>query len=277
MLSVIIPANNEAAYIGPCLDALLGQNLDGQPMEVIVAANACTDATVEIADGYRTRFADLGYDLTVLDIAEAGKPNALNRADAEAQGDLRAYLDADVICSEGLMVALCRALEGNAPRYVSGKLVVAPAQSWVTRRHAHLWVRLPFMTAGVPGAGLFAVNATGRARWKEFPQIISDDTYVRLHFTPTERVKVPDTYLWPMVEGFARLVRVRQRQAAGDAEIAARYPHLLKNEGKPSLGAAGHLRLLLGHPVSYAVYVAVMLAVRLRSITSGDQGWTRGR
>ena len=30
---------------------------------------------------------------------------------------------------------------------------------------AAIWVRLPFMTDGVPGAGLFAVNASGRARW----------------------------------------------------------------------------------------------------------------
>lgn len=277
MLSVIIPANNEAAYIGPCLDALLAQQLDRQRMEVIVAANACTDDTVDIAGGYSARFAEQGHDLIVLDIAEGGKPNALNRADAAARGDLRAYLDADVICSPGLMAALCAALADAAPRYASGTLVVAPATSWVTRRYADLWVQLPFMASGVPGAGLFAVNAAGRARWGEFPPIISDDTYARLQFAPEERVGVKDTYLWPMVEGLARLVRVRQRQSAGDAEIAAKYPGLLANEGKPGLGATGHLRLMLERPLSYAVYVAVILTVRFRRLTGGEQGWTRGR
>ena len=85
MLSVLIPANNEEGYIGPCLDALLAQQgpgLDG--MEAIVAANACTDTTVALARGYADRFAARGWRIEVLDIAEGGKPNALDHADAAA-------------------------------------------------------------------------------------------------------------------------------------------------------------------------------------------------
>ena len=56
MISVIIPANNEAGFIGPCLDALLAQDTT-RAAEVIVAANGCTDDTVAIAQGYGDRFA----------------------------------------------------------------------------------------------------------------------------------------------------------------------------------------------------------------------------
>ena len=138
-----------------------------------------------------------------------------------------------------------------------------------------LWVRLPFMRPGTaPGAGFFAVNEAGRARWETFPDIIADDTYIRWLFTPEERVEVAAGYSWPLVEGFSALVRVRRRQDAGGAELLRRYPELAANEGKPSVGPRDQLRLALGGPVSYAVYVAVKLAVRLRKAGAGT--WERG-
>ncbi|MEM6904323.1 MAG: glycosyltransferase [Pseudomonadota bacterium] len=280
MLSVIIPANNEADYISACLEALLGQTLDPVETggaEVIVAANACTDATVAIARRFEPRFAERGWRLEVLDIPEGGKPNALNRADAAACGEVRAYLDADVVVSAKLMAGIWEALSRPEPAYAGGQLIVTPARSWVTQRYADCWSRLPFMTrAGVTGAGLFAVNEAGRARWGRFPAIISDDTYVRLNFSPGERHLVAEPYLWPMVEGFNALVKVRRRQDAGIAEIARHHPQLLENEGKPPMTAADHLKLALTRPVSYAVYVAVSLAVKFARGGTGE-AWARGR
>lgn len=274
MLSVIVPACNEADYIGPCLEALLAQT-DAGPVEIVVAANACTDDTVAVARGYAGQAAAKGWRLEVLDIAEGGKPNALDRGDDAATGGMRVYLDADVVCSPEMLARLRAALDRPGPVYASGELVVAPARSWVTRRFADLWRRLPFMTTDVPGAGLYAVNAAGRQRWGRFPRIISDDGYVRLLFRPAERVKVRASYLWPMVEGLGALIRVRRRQNAGMREIAETYPALLVNTGTPRLGPAGHLRLFMAAPVSYLVYAGVILAVRLGG--RGGQGWQRGR
>jgi len=275
MLSVIIPACNEADYICPCLEALLAQTIAG-PVEIIVAANACTDETVAIARGLADRVGARGWTLVVLDIAEGGKPNALDQGDAAATGGMRLYLDADVICSPDLLSEIHRALDRPEAVYGSGQLVVAPARSWITRRFADLWSRLPFMTTDVAGAGLFAVNAAGRARWGNFPRIISDDGYVRLLFRPGERLKVAASYLWPMVEGWRALVRVRRRQDAGMREIAEKYPALLANEGKARVRLADHLRLFRETPVSYLVYVAVRLAVRFGG--PGRYGdWRRGR
>lgn len=276
MLSVIIPANNEVGYIEPCLEALLAQTYRG-PVEVIIAANGCSDDTVGVSRGYADRFAALGYTLIVLDIAEGSKPNALNLADQAAQpGSMRAYLDADVILSPEVLAQLVEALDVPRPRYASGALQVSRAETWVTRRFATIWTRLPFMAEGsVPGAGLFAVNGAGRTRWDVFPKIISDDTYVRLQFTPEERIGVAAPYDWPMIEGFKGLVKVRRRQDKGVEEIAALWPELMQREGKARLGLGGLLRLALGHPVSFAVYVAVLLTVRYGP--RQDAGWSRGR
>ena len=51
-LSLIIPAYNEEAYIGPCLDSVL-QNAMGRFHEIIVVNNASTDRTYEVARARR--------------------------------------------------------------------------------------------------------------------------------------------------------------------------------------------------------------------------------
>lgn len=282
MFTVIIPANNEEAYLGACLDGLVAQTLDPAATggaEIIVAANGCIDGTVPLAESYRPRITALGWGYRVLDIAEGSKRGALNQADAAAHplgpGVIRAYLDADVVLDPALLAQIATALETDAPRYASGQLRVAPARSWVTRQFAKIWIALPFMREGVPGAGLFAVNAAGRARWQEFPKIISDDTYVRLLFTPEERLGVAAGYDWPMVEGFAGLVKVRRRQDVGVAEVAELYPELMANEGKARLTPGDLAGLGLRHPVALAVYIAVLLAVK--AAPGSRSAWQRGR
>lgn len=273
MLSVIIPASNEEGYIGHCLSALFASPPPPGGAEAIVVANGCRDATAARAQALAATAQAAGWGFQVLDLAQGGKPNALNAGDRAAMGDVRAYLDADVIVSPNLMAELVAALAHDAPRYAGGTPRIPRARSAVTRAYARFWQRLPFAQSTAPGYGLFATNAAGRARWGEFPTIISDDTFVRLQFTPDERVQVTAPYDWPMIEGFAALTRVRRRQDAGVAEIDRLYPGLLAREGKARLGKAQLAMLALRDPAGFATYAAVSLAVRLGK--SG--GWTRGR
>lgn len=272
MLTVIIPASNEELWIGPCLSALCASSL--QKAQVIVVANGCKDKTADLARQVFAEEAPESWDCTVLDFATGSKPFALNQGDAQAKYPIRAYLDADVIVSRGLLAALVTALSTDAPRYASGTPQIPPARSAVTRAYARFWQGLPFNRTTAPGYGLFAVNAAGRARWQDFPSIISDDTFVRLQFQPDERVQVNDTYLWPMIEGFAALTRVRRRQDAGVKELERLYPGLLEREGKPPLSKTRLLGMLLQDPVGFATYAAVSLAVRLKR---GGPAFTRGR
>lgn len=274
VFSVLIPASNEARYIGPCLNALLASDpVPGFTVEVIVIANGCTDDTVARAERFAPVAAERGWRLNVIERAEGSKPGALNAGDLAAIGRLRAYLDADVVVSPDLLAALADALQDDAPRYATGTAVIAPAQSVATRLYARMWQQVPFMRDTAPGFGLYAVNAAGRSRWGPFPDVISDDTLVRLHFAPSERVQVAASYSWPMVEGFANLVRVRRRQDRGVAQIAALYPHLVANDAKPP---APLLPLLRADPLAFAVYASVALSVRLGRGRNPD-AWVRGR
>ena len=275
LFSIIIPANNEADYIDRCLAAVMQQTPAAGPLQIIVVANACTDTTVAQARAFAPQAAARGWQLDVLDLEQGGKPGALNAGDAQATGPLRAYLDADIVCDLALFGALRAALSAtDAPLYATGKLRVVRAKSPVTRAYAAFWQSLPFVQSGAVGTGLYAVNAAGRARWNAFPAIITDDTFVRLNFAPQDRIEVAPPYDWPMIEGFAPLVKVRRRQDAGVHELAALFPDLMANAGKAPLGMSGLLSRAAQRPWGFVVYAAVSVMVRLKR--SGN-GWTRGR
>ncbi|MDX1786096.1 MAG: glycosyltransferase family 2 protein [Roseovarius sp.] len=268
--SVIVPAHNEAGYLADCLHAVLASDLGDAQIEILVVANGCTDDTARIARDIGVRAA---VPLHVIETPQGGKLHALRLGDQAALYGTRIYLDADVLVTAGLIAGLIGALADDAPRYASGVPCIAPARSAVTRAYARFWQTLPFVRQSAPGFGLFAVNAAGRERWGDWPQIVSDDTFVRLHFAPSERLRVAHGYSWPMVEGFGNLVRVRRRQDRGVAEIAARYPQLLRNDDKGGVGAAGLARRALRDPLGFAAYGGVALATKL----PGQGGWVRGR
>ncbi|MGH1355063.1 MAG: glycosyltransferase family 2 protein [Thalassovita sp.] len=276
MISIIIPANNEEALLPRCLSALAASDVVAEGVEVIVAANACTDGTVAAAELWAQSFVNRGWSMHVLDLAEGGKMNAMNQGDAKARGDKRVYLDADVVVDPVLLSELSDMLSGSQPIYASGDVRIAQPQSWVSRAYREIYMRVPFFTQDVPGCGLFAVNAPGRARWAAFPDIISDDTFVRLCFPPSERKKTKAGYDWPIVEGFGNLVKVRRRQNIGVDQVAQMYPELQANDTKPQMGMRRMLGLAFSHPLGFCVYGAVAIVVKMTQ-AQADAAWSRGR
>lgn len=91
-ISLIIPAYNEEAYLGACLDSVL-ENAPGKFFEIIVVNNASTDRTREVALA-RAR-------VRVVDEPEKGLTKARACGFREAKGDFLAYIDADTIVPAG--------------------------------------------------------------------------------------------------------------------------------------------------------------------------------
>jgi glycosyltransferase involved in cell wall biosynthesis len=276
-VAVILPAHEEMDWIGPCLDAVLAST-GALPAarEIILVANACTDGTAAVARDRTAAAANRGWTLTVIETDRPGKLAALNLAEAQTAARTRIYLDADVVVSAALIAGLCVALDTDEPRYATGTAVIPVPRSRISRAYGRFWQTLPFLEKDAPGFGLFAVNAAGRSRWGSFPDIISDDTFVRLQFAPRERVRLDQTYQWPLVEGFARLVRVRRRQNRGVAEVAERFPDLMKNNAPAAPSRSEILRRSLRDPVGFCVYAGVAVTVRT-SIFARKAHWDRGR
>jgi glycosyltransferase involved in cell wall biosynthesis len=273
-IAVIIPANNEEACIGRCLASLMAQDEKAGRLQIVVSANGCTDNTEKIVSNFVSRARDRGWELICESSPKPGKADALNRADERAKAPLRAYMDADIFCEPELFGQLGEALDRPEPAYATGEFTIDAAHSWTSRAYAAFWKELPYVRDGAVGAGLFAVNAAGRARWGRFPSIIADDMYARLNFSPSERVEVPARYYWPMVEGLRNLVRVRRRQDSGVTEVYELYPALRANDGKSPVGSGRLVRLALSKPIGFTIYALVILLVRLQPVTSS---WDRGR
>ena len=273
--SVLIPAHNEADWLPACLDALCAADPVAGPVEVIVVANCCTDDTAELARKKAPAFEARGWALRVLELAQGSKLGALNAGEAAARGAVLVYLDADVLISPPLLAQLAEALVEDAPRYASGMPQVTTSGDWVTRHYTRFWQTTGFMTHGVPGFGVFAMNRTGRGRWGDWPDIISDDTFARLNFRPEERIAVPAPYAWPMIEGFAPLVRVRRRQDIGVAEVEQLFPDLMRNDDAHDQ-MRPFWRRALADPLGALVFVAVRLTIHAPVLRSANR-WVRGR
>lgn len=281
MLTIIIPSHNEENHVQACLAAIIAQSdlPRDHGMQVIVAANGCEDRTVEIAQACSAGLTAAGFDVLVQEIAKGNKINALIAAEAVATHRNRVFIDADVIIGPRILRELSDILAQGAPVYASGTVRVPRPKSLVSRAYAKVWTNLPFFRDGVPGIGLYAVNAEGRARWDAFPAIIADDRFVRLQFGPQERHKTAATYDWPLPEGFQNLLNVRHRWKEGNLELAEKFPDLLANDSE--INTTGRNALgLLRTPFSTVVFLLIYGISNWRARHS--QGakttqWRRGR
>lgn len=86
-LSIVIPAYNESAIIGRCLDAIAAQTR--LPLEVVIVDNNSRDDTVAIARSYSF--------VKVLNVPEKGIVHARNAGFEAARGNIIARIDADTV------------------------------------------------------------------------------------------------------------------------------------------------------------------------------------
>jgi hypothetical protein len=102
-VSVIVPARNEEACLGACLQSLVAQQ--GVTKEILVVDDGSTDRTRPIASSFPgVRVLDAG----VPGEGWGGKSNAVWTAAQQAQGKWLLFTDADTIHKEG---SLARALQ----------------------------------------------------------------------------------------------------------------------------------------------------------------------
>ena len=132
-LSVIVPARNEAASLGACLESLLSQSEPGfalgQQWELIVVDDDSMDATRQIAETAAAgREGVLVAEAPALDLTDrggfTGKTNACWFAAQKARGAWLLFTDADTVHEPG---DLSRAIH-EAQKYDAALLSYSPRQ-----------------------------------------------------------------------------------------------------------------------------------------------------
>ncbi len=209
MTSVIIAAHDEGRTIQRCLEGLLEGALPGE-LEIVVAANGCSDDTVEQARRVP--------GVTVLDLPEPGKAAAINAAERVALTFPRAYLDADMTVPVEVGRALVAALDETVQAAYPVRRINTRGRPLGVRAYYAVNNRLPAVSEGMYGRGLMVVSEAGRARFSTFPEMVADDLFLDSQFGPDEKrlVTAVHTTVEPPHSNAAllrRLTRVRRGNA----------------------------------------------------------------
>ena len=277
--SVIIPAHNEEAVIARCLRTILAEAPQDAPMQIIVAANGCRDATVEQARA-------AAPDALVLDLPVGSKTAAINAANRAAAHFPRIYVDADVQCGYWSLLALAQALREP------GIMTAAPAIrmdlsrcNWLMKAYYRAWSRQPYARAGKGGAGCYALSAEALASVGEFPPIIGDYIWIHTRFPDSQKRFIAqdgagrDVFSVVYPPRTAReQIRVEARRQNGNAEVRRQYPSPYFANANNGGGLSAALRSGT-NPFDLAIFFMIKFAARALARWNRQRGkgqaWAR--
>ncbi|MFE9691040.1 glycosyltransferase [Micromonospora sp. NPDC005806] len=273
MTSIVVAAHNERAVIGRCLDALLAEATPDE-FDVTVVANGCTDETAAIAAARP--------GVRVIELAEAGKPAALNTGDEAARGFPRIYLDADVVLSTQAVRAIAAALDGPHLAATVRRELDLTGRPLLVRAYFGIHRQLPVFRDGLFGRGVIGLSEAGRRRFDRFPALVADDLFLDSLFGAAEKRQV-DTVSSRVAtprrtrDLVRRLSRVRggnsaMRAAADQGQVAATV--------RPAARLSWLRDVVLPRPwlaPAALCYVAitVLAALSAQSDRNGAAGWAR--
>lgn len=272
MTSVIIAAHNEEGVLGSCLDALLKQTALSGRLDIVVSANACTDATVEVASA---------RGVIVVDRSQAGKAAALNAGERVAHGFPRIYLDADIVVPPNAVAEFAAILAGThaALAAVPRRRLNTAGRPWLVRAYFSINERLPAFNEGLFGRGMIGLSAEGRARFGVFPEIVADDLFLDSLFLSNEKVTVSEVEVVveaPFTVGdlMRRLVRVRRGNSqlrdasrSGEVDLSIR-----KSDKRAWLRVVARDPRLLIAAVPYVAITLTAARRARRTMSSSDWG-----
>ena len=154
--------------------------IDLSGVDVVVVCNGCIDDTATVArafDGVR-----------VEEIQQGSKVLALNAGDGVTTAWPRLYLDADIEVLPATVLAVFDALRqpgvfAARPRYVYD----CTDATIPVRAHDRARSRVPAPPLRLGGAGGYATNEAGHARFASFPAVTADDSWFDAQFDDAEK------------------------------------------------------------------------------------------
>ncbi len=271
--TIIIPAYNEETVIEDTLVSLGSGELED--FNIIVACNGCTDNTIDII---RRRFSAVHC----LETEEAGKILAIRCAEALNPGFPRLYLDADI----HLSISAVRNLFKAAIKY-DDKLVVPSSSirkqkcSLFVRAYYKIWYESPFVRQHGYGAGAYILTQTARSKFEQWPNVISDDGFVRLFFKKNELRIICDSIASVAApKTLFQLIKTKSRIKSGALELQ-RYRQSMEYLYDSDLHLPNKkwlYYLFFKFPFAAFCYILINLCILLSSkllVSSGEIVWLR--
>jgi hypothetical protein len=150
---------------------------------------------------------------------------------------------------------------------------------WSVRAFYEINSLLPSSEEGIGGSGVYGLSEAGRTRFDVFPDVISDDGFVRIQFAPHERLTVRDCHSTVFApKTFRELVRIKTRSHLGCLQLQKLYPHLWSNIGQsnwPTLTRLSLQPLLWSKLFVYGLVKGIARVRARRMFARGQFVWER--
>ena len=250
--------------IGRCLQALTSPEAKTKAphlFEIAVVCNGCTDETAKVALKFP--------GVTVIEIPESSKVAALNAGDSTVTTFPRIYLDADSeLSNHSAWSMLCKAADHSDPAIFSASVKFDSSRcSVLVRSFTRCARQTSFGELAIIGRGVYALNAGGRAKFEEFPELLNDDFFVASLFSAEEQVIAPcATVVVRQPRDVRSLVRVRSRVYYGNWEAGLeRSCSVSPHQGWRNLAYAARRTRSVGAFFDLAVYAGVNFVAKRRA------------
>jgi glycosyltransferase involved in cell wall biosynthesis len=118
LISIIVPTHNRATTLWKTLNSVAAVVKPSDPVEIIIVDNGSTDNTVEIYKEFKDAFPDRRWIYAYEPMP--GLLSGRHRGAKEAQGNILAFLDDDVLLARGWLEALREAFADPGVTLVGG-------------------------------------------------------------------------------------------------------------------------------------------------------------
>lgn len=159
LVTVIIPARNEAGNIRACIESYLQQDYPPHLRECIIVDDFSKDATAEIV----LEYAAFGVKLIQLEKVlpnqplNAYKKKAIETAVSDASGELLLTTDADCLLPASWISQHVYFQQRNKLVFVAAPVRISPSQHWLTNFQALDFISLQGITGASHQKGLHAM------------------------------------------------------------------------------------------------------------------------
>ena len=135
-ISVVIPTKNRCSLLRQAIISILKCGFNQENYEILVIDNDSTDETKKMVDGLIETYKHIKYVFE----ENIGLHSARNRAIVEAEGDIIAYIDDDVIVVDDWLNSICRVFSDSKVILATGECL--PMYEEVPDYEESLWVEI---------------------------------------------------------------------------------------------------------------------------------------
>jgi len=221
--TIIIPAHNEETNIKCTLETLQPKKFIND-FSIIVVCNGCNDKTAEIVE---THFPDVHC----IEIKEASKSLAIRNAETLNENFPRIYLDADIKLTGQEAISIISSAK-NHPDKISmpaSKMNFTNVNVFVKLYYKH-WYQTCYVKELGYGCGVYALSEEGRHKFGIWPNLISDDGFVREFFSLKQVNLIDNVHVEVNApKNIFSLIKIKIRSKYGRLELVE---HFSKNNIK---------------------------------------------